>query len=213
MSSLMGLRVEGETINSGFLPAGNYMMINGEAYPLGTFPLKVQEGPCQIDIYSPAREALLRLDYVFKADEMLQLDIQINRSRNVVEAKFSALAYKDIPPERMDDIKDFLKIADDTKPEIDSWKRSNKPVPPKPAPAPPSSSEYKPGGGKAIGWGLVIMLIGILGVVLCYTGEFEIETTAITDEFALSNLAVYYGTAAIGLLTFISGLLIRKADS
>lgn len=215
MSSLMGLRVDGESIDSGFLPEGNYMMINDEAYPLGTFPLKVPEGSCQIDIYSPAREALLRLDYVFKDTEMLQLDIKVNRSRNVVEAKFSALALKDIPPERLGDIADFLKIADDCRPEVDEWKRNNKPTPPQPAskPSSPSTSASRPGGGKAIGWGLVIMLVCILGIVLCYTGEIEIETTAITEDFSLSNLAAYYGGAVIGLITFISGLLIRKADS
>lgn len=213
MKSLMAVIVEGENIDSGFLPSENYMTLNGDAYPIGCYPLKVEEGSCKIDIYSPAFDGVKRLEYIFKDNATLYLVVKVNRSRNVVDAKVTEIALKDLTPENLADVMLNLELADREKPKIDAWKRNNKPTPPKPTPTPSSSSESKPGGGKAIGWGLVIMLIGILGVILCYTGEIEIETTAITDEFALSNLAAYYGAAAIGLLTFIAGLLIRKADS
>lgn len=203
----MRVIVTGETPESGFLPDRNYVQINGKNYPLGhCFTLELPLGSCQLEVHTPPPNTIHRASTVVKENQLYALTLTVDASRNITGASFGV---EDITEDPWGLYANDCKRAVENREKIAQWRRSRTP---EPAPSPTPTTTRR-GGGKAIGWGLVLTLFFGLGIVLCCTGNIELETTVITEGFALSNMAVYIGGAVIGLITLISGLLIRKADS
>ena len=218
--SFVFVMVENGSSSDVLLPEKNYMIINNDAYPLGCFPIRLPVGPSKIYIYSPALGSIKHLETVLTNDAMLQICLTINNSRNVVDAHISSYKLEDLDPRILVFCKE--KSAE-SKALFEKWREaygfmpSTTPVSPgrsaPSAPSAPSTSYEERKGGKFIGWGIALMILFSIGVIGCLTGEIEYDATPITDSFELTNLHVYIGGAAIGLILFIVGLIRRYKRS
>ena len=81
--------VQGETKDSGFLPGGNYVQINGKKYPVGhCFTLEMPLGSCQVEIHSPPPHAIHRASTVARQGQLYRITLTVGSSRNIIDATF-----------------------------------------------------------------------------------------------------------------------------
>ena len=221
MTSLLNIRVIGEDISYDFLSDGNYMELNGEKYPLGTFPLKVPVGPANIKIYSPALDCLNQLNYEFLNTQMLMLELTVNSSRNITDVNVWSANLKDLTHDNLAAVANYMEIADKYESKFAPWRANHRadsapiskpisePSPPfDPTPAPCNFTRQKK-GGKLIVWGLVVLIFFLCGAIACHYGAIEIDPTPLGDSIQFSNLKIYCCGAGLGLIMFIAGIIRR----
>lgn len=196
--------VTGETKESGFLPDGNFIKINGMNYPLGhCFTLEMPVGSCQLEVHTPPPNTIHRVSTTIKELALYRMILTVDTKRNIIDAAFE-----------IDENASWLyenecKHAAEHRAKIAQWRANQRPAA---APAQsPRSTSPKPTrkGNKLIGWGLTLLIFFGIGVLGCCTGSIAV-TTFTSDGIAVPNLAVYIGGAAIGLIMFIAGLLRRN---
>ena len=194
-----------------FLPEGNYITINGVDSPLshcGT--LKIPLGYCDVTVHTPPPYTKYHVEATAEENQLYYLELELDSRRNIAHASFAAETITEDPFGLYEH--DF-KQANEYLPKVEAWRRTHVPASePKPEPVPDSHAAPKRKGGKLIGWGLVIMLFFVAGIIGCHTGGIEMDYITLTNDFQLSNLVIYYGGAILGLLMFIGGLF-RRANS
>lgn len=90
--------VQGETKDSGFLPGGNYVQINGKKYPVGhCFTLEMPLGSCQVEIHSPPPNTIHRASTVARQGQLYSITLTIDSSRNIIDATFGVEDVTDDP--------------------------------------------------------------------------------------------------------------------
>lgn len=191
-----------------FLPKGNYITINGVDSPLshcGT--LEMPLGYCDVMVHTPPPNTKYHVEATTEMNQLYYLELELDSQRNIVNSSFGVETITEDPFGLYEH--DF-KQAIEYRSKVAAW-RSTHEGDPEPKPESYVVPERK--GGKLIGWGLILFLFFGLGVILCCTGNIEMETTTITDGFELSNIAIYIGGAVIGLIMFIAGLIRRNADA
>lgn len=194
--------VKGETKDSGFLPAGNYVEINGKKCPLGhCFNLEMPVGPCKTEVHSPPPNTIHRASTEVKEGQLYRLNLTVDASRNIIAAEFEV----DESGEKDDEgglYEILCRQSVENREEIAKWRAKQPTAAPEQAPgsAPAQPSETSArSGGKLVGWGLGLLLFFLAGVIGCCAGKIE-----------MSNLTIYIVGAVIGLLMFLAGMGRRK---
>ena len=190
-----------------FLPKGNYITINGVDSPLshcGT--LEMPLGYCDVMVHTPPPNSKYHVEATTEENQLYYLELELDSQRNIVNSSFGVETITEDPFGLYEH--DF-KQAIEYRSKVMAWRSTHKA---EPEPKAESYVAPKRKGGKLIGWGLAISILCILGIVFCYTGKIEMDYETITEGFELSNLAVYYGGAVLGLILFVLGLARRNAD-
>lgn len=208
--------VKGETPEDGFLPYGNYLSINEKFYPLGhCFTLQLPIGDCDIVVYTQPPYEIQHANIEIQDGYSYSLTLTVDGSRNITDAIFG---YEEITEDPFELHALNCKKAEENTAKISQWRSTftqpaiHRGVLDSPASGSPAV-RTKRRGGKLIGWGLAILLFFALGIILTCTGNIELTSSEITDNFSLSNIAVYIGGAVIGLIMFVIGLIRRANDN
>lgn len=186
----MLVSVAGETPETGFLPTGNYVLINGKKNPLGhCFTLEMPVGPCQVEVHTPPPNTIHRASVEVQEGQLFRVNLTVDGARNITDASFEV----DEDGETADEVglyEILCRQVAENRDKIVQWQAGQ--------PSEPDAPVYTTGkkkGSKLFGWGIGLMLFFLCGIIGCFSGEIE-----------MSNMTVYIFGILLGLGMFLIGL-------
>ena len=170
--------VQGETKDSGFLPAGNYVEINGKKCPIGhCYTLEIPLGSSQVEIHSPPPNTIHRASTVARSGQLYRITLTVDSSRNIIDAAFGVDDGTD-DPFGLYDIE--CKHAIEHREEIERWRNARPtlytPTTCTPSSKNPGSTDGKGGCGQMIlGYFILIAISSVVLFILYIIGSLLLK--------------------------------------